>query len=132
MAFKTKYPKLLAYAKKKYKDVDALLSIYTIQILWVSPRVAKALGYTEKEMEDMSLREVIILDPLAVSTLVTGFFLKKTERSAIMRKKTGRRIKAIGEGAPFVYKKDPYVAALSVHFQSVDENPLPASSQLSS
>ena len=114
MAFKTKYLDLLAYAQKKYKELDVILSTYTTQFLRVSPQLATVLGYTQKEMEDKSLRELVVMGPVSASAMINSLLEEKSRRSVTMKSKDGNRVKLVGTGAPFTYQKEPYLAHLGV------------------
>ena len=121
MAFKTKYPELVGYAKKKYKDLGSIISVYTLQNLWSSPEMAKALGYTQQEMEGMKMSQLIPLSPSAVSRAFMELFFRKEKGGLPTRTKDGKVVYVGGVAGGFIFKSEPYMVAYKMYTRPIEE-----------
>ena len=121
MAFKTKYPELLAYAQKKYKNVGAIISMYTLQAMWSDPEISNSLGYTQEEVQDMKLSKSIIWDSKFISRSFMEFFFRKGKQGAPTRAKDGRVVYVGGQAGGFIFKGEPYLVGYNMYIRPVKE-----------
>ena len=122
MAFKTKYPQLVAYAKKKYRNVDCIINLYTIQVLWGSPKLAKGLEYTQEELQDKKVSDMITLDLAVASVMMMSFFLRKGKQKAPAKTKSGKKVFVGGRAIGFIYEKEPYLGCQGAFFEPIPES----------
>lgn len=100
---------LLKLARQKFGSPDFLISVYSMQFIWVSERAAQALGYTQQEFFDISVHKVMVFDKEEIMKMVTKFLGKQKEDTKVLRKKTGEKVRVKGMVNSFTRDKEPYL-----------------------
>ena len=121
--FKTKYPGLVEYAKKKHKDVETIISIYTLQVMWTSAKLAQSFGYTQQETQDLKMSKIIPWDNASVSRSLMEFFLHKGIQGAPTLTKDGKIVYIGGHAFAFVFEGEPYLGGYKMFCKEAPEKP---------
>lgn len=100
---------LLDAVEQKYGKVDAIVSGFTLTVVWASKNVYDMLGYDEGELTGKSIREFIKLDAKKISLLVVEALRGKEEDVQEIITKNGDTIKVKSKGASFTFENEPYV-----------------------
>jgi hypothetical protein len=104
---------VIKYAQEKYKNIDMIVDVYAMQVVWSSENLAKMLEYTQNEIVNMSIRNILDLDPIqALKIAITKFQGEPNKKSLIT--KSGKKIFCRAEIHSFLYENAPYVAVLNV------------------
>lgn len=107
------YKKVVAYAKKKFPQAEAVVSIYTMQIIWTNKKLAKVSGYSPEELVDKSIRDVVMIDIKTLTSLISG----RDAETQIIKTKSGKKIKGTTAIRTFVYQGEPYFVTFNSSFE---------------
>ena len=129
MAFKSKYPELLAYVRKKYKGkkLGCIISVYTLQNLWSSPEMAKGLGYAQQEVEDMKMSKFLPWKSISVSRIFMEFFLRKGKQEGPTLTKDGKLVYVGGKAKGILFGGEPYLVGYDMYIRPAKEGEIPSS-----
>jgi PAS domain S-box-containing protein len=106
------------YAKEKYKELDAVVNIFTMRIVWASERSASGLGYTASELIGKSAREVMRMDAASVAKMFFVELISKNgaEETRPFKHKDGTALTGTATVYNFKHDGEPYLAVESLVF----------------
>lgn len=105
-------PKLIQYAREKFDDVNMIINLFTMRFEWTDEKTAKILEYSQKEIEDKSVRDIVKIDVSSLLGLVSGS--KNDKRTLIT--KSGKEVSGIANIKAFRYDNEQYIAILGAKF----------------
>lgn len=111
---------ILEMATKKFGAPDLIVNIYSMEFLWASEKVAKALGYTVQELSGMSLRKLMSFDHHEIMRMTMRILGKKTEDTKILKKKNGEKVRAKGMVHSLMHDKEPYLVIVDATFSKLE------------
>jgi hypothetical protein len=111
---------VVEFTQEKYKNVDMIVDVYAMQVVWSSENMAKMLEYTQDEIVNMSIRKILDLDPMQAMKIAITKFQNEPNQSSLITK-TGKRILCGAEINSYLYNKAPYVAVLNVQFVNTEK-----------
>lgn len=111
-----KYDAVVKYAKEKFPQVEAIVSAYTMQIIWVNEKLTKISEYSPEELIDKSVRDIVIVDSAAIMSFVSG---RNGEKQTI-KTKTGKLLKGTTDIRSFTFDKEVYFATFNSSFEPMD------------
>lgn len=112
----TKYNEIVEYAKSKFPNAEAVVSAYTMHMIWVSEKLARISGYTQAELVDRSIRDVVMIDAATLISFVTG----RDKETQKIRTKSGKLIQGTTDIRTFKYKGELYFVTYDSHFEELD------------
>ena len=114
---------VVSYAMQKFDRLDVIVSVFTMQFIWVSRQFAGRLGYTQDEMVDKSLRSVFDVHPALIAGLINHLFWDVDGKdSQSLKTKDGSLVSGTADVKTFSFASEPYLAFVNVVFKegSVD------------
>lgn len=110
------YDAIVKYAKKKYPKTESVISIYSMEIIWVNKKLAKVSGYSQEELVDRSIRDIIVIDPSTLISLISG----RDKETQIIKTKSGKRLKGTTAIKTFEFEGQPYFVTFNSSFEPLD------------
>lgn len=110
------YDEIVKQAQKKYPQAEAVVSVYTMQIIWTSKKLAKVSGYSQAELVDKSIRDVIVIDAATLMSFISG----RDRETQIIKTKSGKRLKGTTDIRTFMFKGEPYFVTFNSSFEPLD------------
>lgn len=110
---------LLDLANKKTKDFDVIVDIFCMQMIWVSPRISKALEYKPSELVKLSIRDVLDVDPGKIMSHITKLIGLNANDTQVLKKRGGGKIRGYHDIKTVFYKKCPYLVISVVKMEDV-------------
>lgn len=110
-----KYDKIIKYAKEKYPNVEAVVSVYTMEMLWVSEKLAKVAGYSPEELVEKNIRDIVQIDIMRFMSLISG----SDGETQLIKTKSGKLIEGTTDVRVFMFNKEPYFATFNSSFRSL-------------
>lgn len=105
----------VAFALKNFENVDYVVSLYSMNVAWVSERAARALGYTRDELMGKFLRDMMQLTPEEIVKMSAEFEdganIHGDSRTLI--KKDGSTVQDIADIHLFSIGGEPFVAVVN-------------------
>ncbi len=103
--------KLLEQAKKKLHDLDLIVDPYDLSFVWVSSKVCKLIGYSEKEALATQMIEVHTGQEEEVKRMEMEFSCPFPEKQMNLpiRTKDGIELKLTTKTVCFEFDGQPYV-----------------------
>lgn len=109
------YDRIIKYAKKKYPKAEAVVSVYTMQILWTNKKLAEISGYSQEELVNKSIRDVVMID---AATLMNFIFGRDAETQTI-KTKSGKLLKGTTDIRTFMFEEEPYFVTFNSLFEDL-------------
>lgn len=110
------YEKIVKEAKKKYPQAEAVVSAYTMQIIWVNKKLAKISEYSQEELVDKNIRDVIMVD---ISTLM-GFISGRRAETQTIKTKSGKFLKGTTAIKTFMFEGELYFVTFNSSFEPLN------------
>lgn len=107
--------------RDKYPMVELIVDTYSMEILWVENTFAKALGYSQKEMDHMSVRQVLNIDASGVINLISELVKDPRREFQTVIGKNGNKFKASGDVKPYIKSGTPYLIASNISIEQANE-----------
>jgi hypothetical protein len=104
---------IIKFTQEKYQNLDMIVDLYAMQVLWTSEKLAQMLGYNQNEITNVSIRKILDVNPKEMQRLIIGTYLGKSYQEKIIAK-SGNIITCQGNVHSYLYERDPYVAITNV------------------
>lgn len=111
-----KYDDIVKYAREKYPKAEAIVSVYSMQIIWTNKKLAKVSGYSQEELVDKSIRDIIMIDAATLISFVSG----RDAETQMIKTKSGKIIKGTTAIKTFMFEGQPYFVTFNSSFEPVD------------
>lgn len=108
-----KYDEIVKYAKEKYPNAEAVVSVYTMEMLWVSEKLAKVAGYSQEELVDKNIRDIVQIDIMRFMSLISG----SDGETQLIKTKSGKLIEGTTDVRVFMFNKEPYFVTFNSSFK---------------
>jgi hypothetical protein len=110
---------VIEFTHEKYENVDMIVDVYAMQVVWSSENLAKMLGYTQNELENISIRKILNIDPTQALKIAITKFQGEPNQSSLITK-TGKEIVCRAVINSYLFNKDPYVAVTNVKLANTE------------
>lgn len=110
------YEKIVKYAKKKYPKAEAVVSAYSMQILWTNKKLAEVSGYSQKELVDKSIRDIVMIDAATLMDFISG----RSAETRTIKTKSGKLLKGTTDIKTFVFEGEPYFVTFNSSFEPME------------
>jgi len=95
--------------KKKFDKFDVIISLFTMQFVWVSKKFADILDYKVDELLGKHVNDVIVFDRLEMIKEIGKVLGRKTDDEKTAIKKGGGKLKIKGEIKYCTLKAEPFL-----------------------
>lgn len=112
---------VIEHTQEKYKNLDMIIDVYAMQVVWCSENMAKLLEYSQNEICNMSIRKILDIDPIQALKIATAKFQGEPNETSLTTK-TGKKIICHADIYSYLYNKAPYGAVLNVKLVNTENN----------
>lgn len=101
--------KLLGEVRKKFGEVNAIVSTYSMTLTWADKDIHNNLGYDAGELENISIRKLFKLDSSSVTKIIMDVLRGKREDTQELLRKDGKKIKMRSNPKIYIFEKEPFI-----------------------
>jgi hypothetical protein len=111
---------VIKFTQEKYKNLDMIVDVYAMQVVWSSENLAKILEYSQNEISNISIRKILNIDPIQALKIATTKFQGEPSETSLITK-TGKKIICHADIYSYLYDKVPYGAVLNVKLVNTEK-----------
>ena len=103
--------KIIKYAQNNFKKIDGIINLYTMTFVFVSKKIAKTIGYTQNELIDKRVRDVVMID---YTSLITSGSKDSKKDIKTLITKDGKKVKSTADIKPFKFEGEDFIVILNM------------------
>ena len=100
---------LLKLAESRFGKVNAIISAYTMKVVWGSKEMDVITGEGYGELEDVSLKDFIKVDPISITQMIADSLSGKKEYTTNITTKKSGAVKLRTKVETMTYQDEPYI-----------------------
>jgi hypothetical protein len=104
---------VVAFTQNKYQNLDMIVDVYAMQAVWSSEKLSNLLGYDLDEIQDVSIRNILDLDPTEMIKIAITNYQGKPNTKTLLTK-TGEKIVSQANIHSYIFEKVPHIAVCNV------------------
>lgn len=105
---------LIEDIKSRFDNVEAIVSGFSMSVIWASPKLHKLLDYKEGELTDISINKLIKLNPLSITKMIADAVNDEASDTNKIIKKDGSEILLKTTAGITKYDNEPYIVVTGV------------------
>ncbi|MGB0756835.1 MAG: hypothetical protein ACPGO5_00055 [Patescibacteria group bacterium] len=114
---------VIKHAQETYKDLSAVVSVYTMSFIWSTQDFAKSLGHTQEEFKGISLRKIAVMNVSEITKMLFSELInsKGNKDTRKFYHKDGHKILGTASVEKFSFEGEPFLAIIGATFKDAPE-----------